>query len=279
MSNLLTAALAWEEHGFSVIPLRGKRPALRNWESHQRQRATAETIEHWSRAGLLCNIGIVCGEISDNLVVMDLDGLEAVRAFHTTFPHLESYHVKTGSGKGEHIYFETDLLPHTVRAVGLNIGNIEVRADGHYVVAPPSTHPDTHKQYIGVGRQIARVTDLNDVLRWVESLRPRPTLTATSNEVKNPSYYGRAALNDECLKVRSANEGARNNQLYRSALKLGTLAQRGHLTESEVESALLNAAGNLTHDDGEAASLRTIRSGLNNARKNGSYGTRSSGQA
>lgn len=276
-NTMLSAALSWSEHGFSVIPLRGKKPALRTWQHYQSRKAGTTEIEKWQNAGLLQNIGVVCGAVSGNLAVVDLDGVEATTAFWERFPDLETYHVQTGSGTGQHVYFHLERMTPTTRVVGLKIGNIELRCDGAYVVAPPSLHPSTGRPYVGVGRFIRRVENLDNVAQWIESLRPRPTPTKQSTGViRNSTFYGRVALDDECGKVRYATEGGRNIQLYRSALKLGTLVQRGHLSESEIEAALLAAAAHLSADDSEAASRRTIQSGLRNARNNGLIGRKSS---
>ena len=81
----------------SVIPLQGKRPALKSWKRYQKERASSKEIEHWHQQGLLENVGIVCGSVSGNLVVLDLDGAAGYPAFAATFPHLaDTYTVATG---------------------------------------------------------------------------------------------------------------------------------------------------------------------------------------
>ena len=97
----LSAALAYAALGLSVIPLDGKRPALTTWTEYQQTTASPETIRAWSSVRLLKNIGIVCGRVSGNLVVLDLDGAAGYPAFAATFPALaETYTVATGGGVG-----------------------------------------------------------------------------------------------------------------------------------------------------------------------------------
>ena len=68
--SIAAAALAYAALGLSVIPLDGKRPALKSWTQYQQERADEQTIRSWTFG----NVGIVCGAVSGNLVVLDLDG-------------------------------------------------------------------------------------------------------------------------------------------------------------------------------------------------------------
>src|SRR5688572_9424637 len=112
----VSAALAYTALGLSVIPLDGKRPALTTWAAYQQTAASAETIRAWSSAGLLKNVGIVCGKVSGNLVVLDLDGAAGYPAFAATFPILaKTYTVASGGGVGKHVYFYVGSLPPSVK--------------------------------------------------------------------------------------------------------------------------------------------------------------------
>ena len=149
-TNPFDAALAYHNAGLCVIPLSGKRPALGSWKHYQRQRPPEAAIRRWQQEGLLRNVGIVCGAVSSNLVVLDFDGPGAYGAFAALFPTLaQSFTVATGSGKGKHVYLYVDTLPPTTRALDTPIGNVELRAEGTYVAAPPSVHPVTGSRYIG----------------------------------------------------------------------------------------------------------------------------------
>ena len=171
--SVIEAALAYAELGFSVLPLRGKVPALSSWYRYQQTRASPHRIRAWALAGLFHNVGIVCGAVSGGLVVLDLDGEAAYPAFAATFPELTStYTVATGSGRGKHVYLFTSLLPPSVRALRTPVGNIEVRSTGLQVAAPPSLHPATGKPYIVLHRlDILRVRDLVHVHGWVQAFQ------------------------------------------------------------------------------------------------------------
>ena len=167
-----SAALAYAALGMSVIPLDGKRPALKSWTQFQRERADEQTIRSWT----FDNVGIVCGAVSGNLVVLDLDGAAGYPAFAATFPALaETYTVASGGGIGRHVYFYVDHLPPSVKAMGTPIGNLELCGEGRQVVAPPSVHPTTGQPYrVEQARDILRVTDLAELAAWIEVVQAAP---------------------------------------------------------------------------------------------------------
>jgi len=169
------AAQVYQRLGLSVIPLSGKRPAISSWLRFQQEPAAASLIEQWHEADLLSNVGVVCGAVSGELVVIDFDGVAGYPAFAAIFPDLvDTFTVATGGGVGKHVYLFADELPPTTRALGTPLGHIELRSDGTYVAAPPSIHPDTRKQYtVEKLLDILRVPDLQDVVQWIEAFNSK----------------------------------------------------------------------------------------------------------
>jgi len=286
LENVLDCALSYLEMGISVIPCHGKQPALVNgkplsWEKFQTQLATSSYIQNWYRAGLLKNIGLIGGAVSDNLVFVDLDGLEAVARFELTFPHLlDTFTVVSGSGLGKHLYFYCDNLPNTTRTKGF-----ELRSSRTYVIAPPSIHPTSGKEYVPNRTEIKRVDNLNEVVRWIigmirEKHRSEVETKQPSMRLGNTTAYGQSALGFAVRNVCAAAARTRNDALYIESLKLGSLVSDGCLTVHDVESALMRAAAavGLVDDDGERQCLNTIRSGLrtgmNSSRKDWKKNTR-----
>jgi hypothetical protein len=168
------AALAYQEFGFSVLPLRGKRPGLSSWRRYQQQRASQGLIRQWHDKGLFGNVGLVCGRVSGGLVALDFDGPAGHPAFAATFPRLaDTFTVATGSGVGKHVYLIAERLPPTTKAMDTPIGHLELRADGCLIVAAPSIHPDTQQPYrIDRRGGILRVPALDAVAAWIESFSP-----------------------------------------------------------------------------------------------------------
>ncbi len=171
--GLLDAALAYHLLGMSVIPLNGKRPTIDSWGRFQTTIADEDEIRDWHKRGLLQNLGIVCGQVSNNLVVLDFDGLGAYGAFAAVFPSIAStYTVATGSGQGKHVYLEVEEMPLTTKALDTPLGNLELRAEGCYVATPPSIHPISKKSYlVEKPAEILRVPHLHEVVEWIETFK------------------------------------------------------------------------------------------------------------
>lgn len=267
-----TATRAYADLGISVIPLYGKQAEIR-WQPYQVRQASGVEINVWIHQNYLMNVGIVCGHVS-RLVVIDLDGLAAVDLFTGAFPALlETFTVATGSGKGLHLYYRPALIPATRRLTGLAEGNIELRSDGCYVVAPPSTHPVTFKPYrVDNPAPPLELENMNPVIEWMETIQqhrsptppPAPPVmrkfSVPLGKVRYPRGYSLSALRKECEVLQHTPEGNRNNQLNIAAYNLGQLVGMGWITRSEVESALLGVAAAIGQPQREA--LATITSGL-----------------
>ena len=151
MSNeTLTAALAYAERGWPVLPLHTpkeggcdcRKAGCTNSGKHPRTTngltgATTDpdAIRKWWRMWPDANVGVMTGAKS-GLVVVDLDGRSGGRETLATLTLPETLTVKTGDGL--HKYFR-----HPGGAVSSNSGilqGIDRKADGGYVVAPPSLH-------------------------------------------------------------------------------------------------------------------------------------------
>ena len=141
----LQAAEAYARSGWYVFPLkpREKRPAT----EHGLDDATTnlDTIRRWWTKTPTANIGLNCGK--SGLVVVDLDkhgkwdGLQEWAIF-TTKHHLTP-HTSTSvtGGGGRHLLFKS---PDGIEIKSVNARlspGIDVKAEGGYIVLPPSIHP------------------------------------------------------------------------------------------------------------------------------------------
>lgn len=275
-ASVCAAALYYLNAGISVLPCKGKAPAIK-WEHLTTRRANARTVEAWDAVGLLENVGIIGGAVSNGLCIIDLDGLDAVSAFQQQFPALlDTYTVTSGSGNGQHVYLYARTIPPTTRVTGCAVGNVELRAHGAYVVAPPSIHPVTNQPYtVAHEAGIARVDDLNGVVEWIKELMrekhggdlPAARGTHRPTVVVDVEPWAAAALAGECEAVAREQTG-RNDRLFIAALKMGSMIASGFLNRVDVENDLFQAARHLSADDGEAATWRTIASGIRTGMKN-----------
>jgi len=125
----LIAALEYADSGWSVIPIGKDKKTLIKWESYQHTRATKEEIKAWFTRYPDANVGIVTGAIS-GIVVIDIDTPEKI-----DYPLPLTVVSQTASG-GRHIFCKHpgQEVKNRVRIVP----NVDIRADGGYVVVPPS---------------------------------------------------------------------------------------------------------------------------------------------
>jgi hypothetical protein len=156
-SPLYLAAISYAESGWKVLPLHtpgpdgtcsclrlgcpdvGKHPRT----EHGVKAATTdlETILQWWTWWPQANIGIATGSTS-GIVVIDIDGdrggIESWQEFQDMHGRVETLTSKTGAGL--HLYL---ICPSGVwlKSISNGIGvGIDVKAEGGYVVAPPSIH-------------------------------------------------------------------------------------------------------------------------------------------
>jgi hypothetical protein len=175
-------ALWYTESGFSVIPIkpRNKEP-LAKWKEYQKRKPTVDEVESWfkDKTPEDVGIGIVCGPVSGNLVVLDFDKPEMWERLNPTYFEGEHLVSITGSGK-RHLYLgsKTPVAKTKINAVGLDI-----QGEGAYVVAPPSIHPsggvyrfiDPNKPLHVVGDALEIAKEMSRDLGFKES-------TATFND-------------------------------------------------------------------------------------------------
>ena len=152
----LTHAAIYGDAGLNVIPLlpRDKRPDLTAWAVYQQRRSTPDEWGLWwpGTTPTERNLGIVTGSISDNLIVVDLDSEDAILAVGDSAPWLLET-AKVWTGRGVHLYLRSDVQPGPTFSLSLpgSDGVHHIKADGGYVVAPPSIHPTGRLYEWGTG--------------------------------------------------------------------------------------------------------------------------------
>jgi len=215
---------------------------------------------HWPAAG----IGLVTGARS-GLAVLDVDprhgGSGSLDALRASVGVPATLTAQTGGG-GQHLYFaigDAQRVPNTagrLPALGEAAG-LDIRGEGGYVVAPPSSHLSGNR-YLW----LAGTAGPAPLPAWLQrpSRPPRPARQVSLPAGSASERYVAAVLRREADAVASAAEGQRSDQLNRSAFALGTLVGGGALTLDAVTTALLDAA--LDAGLGYTEASRTIASGL-----------------
>jgi hypothetical protein len=189
--------------------------------------------------------------------------LEALEAKHGSLP---ATRISTTSN-GCHFWFQADRpIPCRVGGQAGFPPALDIRADGGYVMAPPSLHPDGPIYQWANTREIANAPD------WLIQLaraKAKPIVAPRAHVPIRPagpiSNYAAAALEREIGALTSTPPGARNHALNRASFSLHQLVAGGELDGALVQEQLIAAAtaNGLMSDpaDGPRSVERTIASG------------------
>ena len=214
----------------------------------------------------------------------DADGLAAWNALVAEHGGIPATHAHETPSGGRHYIFR---MPE-----GLDLGNregalkgtgINVRGSGGYLIMAPSRLAD--------GRAYRLADDFDfwtfaPAPQWLldlivdapESVKqpvadPKPSRppqeSPRAQQSDALSHYVAAAVEKECAEVASCTKGRRNIRLNDAAFAVGTLVGASVLGRSEAERRLWDAAAACGHvkDEGRAATLATIKSGLDGGEK------------
>jgi hypothetical protein len=265
-ASVTTAALAYVELGWPVVPVHAFRPGRgcscerRTCSSPGKHPRALHGFKSATKSGAdvghdfrrECNVGIATGEMA-GVWVLDVDGergeasLADLVARHGELPvTVES---RTGGG-GRHLFFRYPV-GRTVRNSVCRLGpGLDTRSDGGGVVAPPSRHASGHAYEWRRGRAPGEVevahapTWLYEAMDGGDRRRaePGPQAQPRTSDALAATAYARAALDGETLAVVRAGKGTRNDTLHTSAVKLGGLVGAGLLDRRAVEHELTKAA-------------------------------------
>jgi hypothetical protein len=151
LKSILDYAMKYLSLGYSIIPVGKDKKPLIKWEAYQKRKATENEVRAWWMKWPDANIGIVTGKIS-NLAVIDVDTVEGNQTISKIIPDSVVKPTSTTPKDGQHLYHQCpdDKLSNNSK----KIQGCDLRANGGYVVAPPSVN-GTGKEY-----------------RWLEGFAP-----------------------------------------------------------------------------------------------------------
>jgi len=203
LPDMLKAALAYAEAGWSVVPMapRSKQPLI-VWREFQERRARTDEIHAWFRRWPQANIAVVTGVIS-GIVVIDIDprhgGEASLKILEGEVgPIPSTLEAETGGG-GRHLYFAHP--GQTLRNRTALRPGIDLRGDGGVIVVPPSVHP-SGRRYAwlkGHGPDRAEAAPLPSLLL--------SDLLAKQGHPGHPLIYWRELI------AAGVSEGERNNTI------------------------------------------------------------------
>jgi Bifunctional DNA primase/polymerase, N-terminal len=265
---MLEAALDYAGQGYSVFPCwpMTKEPAT--WRGFKDAVSNPATIRRWWLADPSYNIAIATG-LASRVFVLDIDGAigaETLEALEAKYGSLPATRISTTSG-GCHFWFQTDRpIPCRTGGQGGFPPGLDIRADGGYVMAPPSIHPDGTIYRWANARAIANAPDW---LIQLARVKAKPTVAPHAHvpirRLGPISNYAAAALEREINALTNTPPGARNHALNCASFSLHQLVAGGELDGAEVHARLIEAAAanGLMSDpaDGPRSVERTIASG------------------
>ena len=176
-NNRLKEALGYADLGWSIIPIKPyNKESLIEWKKYQNIRADKEQITEWFEQYPDANIGVITGAIS-GIVVIDIDTEKKIDR-----PIPQTVVSQTPSG-GRHIFckYPGFEVKNRVRI----LPNVDIRADGGYVVLPPSSLDD-ERNYEWIISPTE--SDLADLPQWFfeESKENAPTEWENISTGKTP---------------------------------------------------------------------------------------------
>jgi hypothetical protein len=281
--------------GYWPLPVNGKKVDLADWPN---ARATNAIIDTWSttRPDHL-NTGVLC--FNTPFIDIDVTVEEIAEEIEALFDaELEHSAVRIGHPPKRAIMFRADapfkkLSTQFIDPNG-RIQKVEVLGDGQQCVVA-GIHPTTRAPYRWHGGEPGLQLRREDLpLLTIE--KARAFLAAAANIMRSHGWtevgdkktngagashgggggasereraYASAALDGCADELAAATPGSRNATLYKKSFRIGTMIARGWLTRSGAEDALFVAASDcgLVADDGEAATRKTISSGIDGGMK------------
>jgi hypothetical protein len=220
----------------------GKHPRTLNGlnDASRDPKQQAEWWARWPQA----NLAIATGEVN-GVVVIDIDpakggseSLAAVEGKHGALP--ETVEVETGGG-GLHLYFR---YPETVKVHSRNgwRPGVDVKADGGYVISPPSKHASGGTYRWAEGRKPGEI-EFAEIPPWLLALLPQKCEQPSELNHAIPSINGHASLLQRAqayvAKAAATGKGNRNDTAFRLAGNVAALSGNGsRLSEGEILSVL-----------------------------------------
>jgi hypothetical protein len=251
MTYCLEAAIEYAKDGYSVIPISGrgnmKKPLVR-WEEWQTRKADETQIRAWWKSFPDAGVGIVTGKLS-KLVVMDVDPKHG--GTDVGFPPTDMV-VNTGGG-GQHHYYT--YVEGARNRTGDN--GVDVRAEGGYVVAPPSKHESGNAYEWDLDDKPGTIT-VAKTIELSPSKSDREKLNGHANGVDNSPLFAQPQRETWLMDTQlgGSSEGTRNNDLTKLA---GYYAGKGVIHEGVLQ-VCIDANAKLANPLDYAEVERTVRS-------------------
>jgi hypothetical protein len=214
MNDIFLQALRLAKSGISVVPVAqdgSKRPGVNSWKKYQQLQPTADELTTWFGTGNQSGLGAICGAVSGNLEMLELEGRAVAAKVHIQAKDMainsgfgdlwqkiqDGYCEMTPSGGIHWLYRISDSLTpgntHLARRPGENGGVdvlCETRGEGGFVILAPSggpCHPsgDSWSMISGSIETIPTITfaEREQLHLLFKCFDEMPTVESVANEV------------------------------------------------------------------------------------------------
>lgn len=223
--NFFDIAMFYVEHNIKIFPVKRQDKMPLCAGGFKSATADISQLQEWNRKFPDCNIGIPTGHIN-GIFVVDVDGEEGFKSL----AQLEQQHSKliaptVITGKGKHLYFKMPVNTDIKSSVSKIANHIDIRANGGYVVAPPSLHENGNR-YVWEG--FTSNQDFLNAPQWLIEI----ILNAENED---------SAIEALLEEISSAPEGERNDTLIRNAGKIKSLAEKQFLSLEDFKDDIIQA--------------------------------------
>lgn len=242
-NQALHDALSYAANGWPVFPLlpNTKRPAT----EHGLKDASTDpdTIRAWWARWPAANIGIALPPdvLAVDVDVKDIDGFASLAALTVEHGELPATLTAETASGGWHLYFRKPTDVRVKNRVGIRPG-IDVRAQGGYLVAPPSTIGGRAYRWLNDDDAADCPDWLLDVLTEEKKATTSPATAPQALQSTARDAYSQRALERATSAVVAAPEGGRNDALNGAAYGLARLAAAGRLDWHHAAAMMERAA-------------------------------------
>lgn len=220
----LKAALSYAELGYSVFPLiPNKKVPLADSHGHLDATTDFQQIRNWWNAKPEYNIGIA----TTGLLIVDIDGEENPWPLDNDHKADLGDAPSTRSARGgRHYYFRQPPGKSWRNSRSKIADNVDIRADGGYIVAPPSVYKGKPYQWADGQEFDWKPSELHEPPEWLQEQLGAITQAGSSSSDR-----------DSLGEANTIPEGQRNGTLA----SLGGSMRRAGMSVNEIEAALLVA--------------------------------------
>jgi len=217
--------------GLNLMPLKkeSKRPVLPLWEHLQTEKYDGEFPEG-------CNVAVICGEISDNLFVVDLD----TESIYNDIPEQLKNTRTIKTGQGYHLYYHYVGFPPEGRKMDDDIfRHIDIKTQGGYVLAENSYYVPTDKE-----KREHKYSKENENGFYYKLIKDLPILTMDIPRLKE--ILNELGFNVNKKSIEEISEGVSEHDRNDSSFKYGCYLLRQGLDDTalKIEMDKLNQKHN-----------------------------------